>query len=571
MNESAPILILGAGINGTAVARELALNNIPSCIVDEHDIAFGATSKSSRLIHGGLRYLEYADFKLVRESLQERNRLAKNAPQFIRPLRLHIPVASRFDGFMNAFSRFVNLSRVPGFKPLTRWMESNPDRGLYVIRTGLKLYDTFAANDQFPAHEVHRVGSAEAPPVDPQQYKWVCSYYDGQMWAVERFVLAMLEDTRQILAKQNHPFHVYSHHRVELKEGEARVLDHHGNCVHHWRPPMIINATGAWGDATLKSLNIPSDQLFLGTKGSHFFTRNRHLKSAIGKDALYAEASDGRPVFVLPVGDSIMVGTTDLPIEGSPEKALATAKELDYLLELTKELFPHIELTPAEIDFFYCGVRPLPYVPANSPSEISRGHAIHHQQVSLAGQGDVTLLTLIGGKLTTCRALAEDVANTVGQELNIQITQNSRDRLYPGAEEYPYSPSSLQELQERWATDFGLEIEEIKMLWELFGTRVRKVLETCLAEGETLTERIPDTLFPKAVVKWILQHEWVPHLEGLVNRRLMMLYDSPLKRESLVALANVMVEAKLLPSEKVDGEVESLVQTLSQMYGKQVF
>ncbi|MEZ6048014.1 MAG: FAD-dependent oxidoreductase [Planctomycetaceae bacterium] len=258
MQTSSPILILGGGINGAAVARELALNSIPSCIVDKHDICFGATSKSSRLIHGGLRYLEYADFKLVGESLRERNRLAKNGPQFVKPLRLHIPVGSRFHGFSNAFSRFMNLSRFPALKPVSRWLESSPERGLYVIRTGLKMYDSIAANDQFPAHEVHSVGEAGIPPVDSHKYKWVCSYYDGQMWAVERFVISMLEDTRILLKEKSLEFNVYPHHQVELDQGKVRVLNQQGECVKDWEPSLIINATGAWGDLTLEGLEISS-------------------------------------------------------------------------------------------------------------------------------------------------------------------------------------------------------------------------------------------------------------------------------------------------------------------------
>ncbi|MCA9042232.1 MAG: glycerol-3-phosphate dehydrogenase/oxidase [Planctomycetaceae bacterium] len=570
MNDNAPVLILGAGINGVAVARELALNHIPCCIVDEHDIAFGATSKSSRLIHGGLRYLEYADFQLVRESLHERNRLAKNAPQFIKPLRLHIPVGSRFSGWSNAFSRFMNLSRFSALKPFTRWMEQSPDRGLYVIRTGLKLYDSFAANAQFPAHEVHALGESGIPPVDVSKYKWVCSYFDGQMWAVERFVLAMLEDTWRILSEQQRDFLVFSSHRAEPRGSEIVIMNQAGEQVHSLKPSLIINATGAWGDLTFKDRKIPTERLFRGTKGSHFFTQNRFIKSAIGNDGLYAEAADGRPVFVLPVGGSVMVGTTDIPMDGSPETALATAEELDYLLKLTNELFPGIELTPADIDFFYCGVRPLPYVPANSPSAISRGHSIHRHEVDL--DGSVTpLVTLIGGKLTTCRALAEDVVHVVGELLGCQVSHNSRERLYPGAENYPVSPEKLHQLQEELAAKCSLELEQIKLLWEFYGTRLESILEESQKLGPDLSQSVSFTHFPIAVVKWILKHEWVPHLEGLVNRRLMLLYHSPLKRETLVELATLMGEAGLLAQDRTEEAVEALVQTLNQVYGKQVY
>src|SRR5271154_1893735 len=138
-----PVLILGAGINGAALARELALNGVGVVVVDTRDIASGATAYSSRLIHGGLRYLEYGDFSLVRESLGERTRLLKLAPQFVRPLRLFIPVRNRFGGLLSAARRFLGLKDRP-----------HPDRvlhrGLWTVRFGLWLYDHYARDPTLP-------------------------------------------------------------------------------------------------------------------------------------------------------------------------------------------------------------------------------------------------------------------------------------------------------------------------------------------------------------------------------------------------------------------------------------
>src|SRR5438128_6446838 len=145
----ASVLILGAGINGAALARELALNGVGVVIVDTRDIAAGATAYSSRLIHGGLRYLEYGDFALGRESLAERTRLLRLAPDFVRPLRLFIPVRNRFGGLRSAARRFIGLNDRTGSGTLLH-------RGKWTVRFGLWLYDYYARDPTLPAHQCHR-------------------------------------------------------------------------------------------------------------------------------------------------------------------------------------------------------------------------------------------------------------------------------------------------------------------------------------------------------------------------------------------------------------------------------
>ena len=173
------MVILGAGINGCALARELVLNGVSVWLVDTADIAFGATAYSSRLIHGGLRYLEYGEFDLVRESLAERTRLLRLAPQFVRPLRLFIPVANRFGGIIESARRFL----------LRRSGKSSGSRGLWLVRMGLWFYDTYAHDPSLPRHQVHRIDDPCAVSIDDRQFRWLCSYYDAQIAYPERFVL----------------------------------------------------------------------------------------------------------------------------------------------------------------------------------------------------------------------------------------------------------------------------------------------------------------------------------------------------------------------------------------------
>ena len=161
------VLILGAGINGCSVARELVLNGVGAWIVDTHDVACGATSRSSRLIHGGLRYLEYGDFHLVRESLAERTTLRRMAPHLVEPLRLYIPVAQRRGGLLQSGTRFLGVARSKVLGGLTSLLVRPTERGLWTIEIGLSLYDAFAADSATPRHSVHEVAEAGLPRVDP--------------------------------------------------------------------------------------------------------------------------------------------------------------------------------------------------------------------------------------------------------------------------------------------------------------------------------------------------------------------------------------------------------------------
>jgi glycerol-3-phosphate dehydrogenase len=164
----------------------------------------------------------------------------------------------------------------------------------------------------------------------------MCAYTNAQMQFPERFIVALLEDARQLAEVKEIPFRVYTYHRAEFLDQNViirRCAD--DSVVETFSPLAVINATGAWGDFTLKELNDSSKRLFGGTKGSHLVTYNPKLREAIGADGLYAEAGDGRLLFVLPFGDGVLVGTTDERFYERPERAVASQKELDYLIQIT--------------------------------------------------------------------------------------------------------------------------------------------------------------------------------------------------------------------------------------------
>ena len=182
-----PILILGGGINGAAAARELALNGQDVWLVDSADLAFGATAYSSRLIHGGLRYLEFGEFSLVKESLQERGRLLRLAPHLVKPLRLFIPVRNSWGGLTQAAGKFLGL-------PLRS--KQSAHRGLRVVQVGLWLYDRYASEDELPPRSLHQLDEPKVPHVSPAVAKQLWAYSDAQITYPERLVIALLDDAR---------------------------------------------------------------------------------------------------------------------------------------------------------------------------------------------------------------------------------------------------------------------------------------------------------------------------------------------------------------------------------------
>ncbi len=582
-----PVLILGAGINGAAVARDLAINGIPGCIVDTGDVAGGATSRSSRLIHGGLRYLEYRDTALVRESLLERERLLQLAPQFVKPLRLTIPVAHRFGGLWAGFVRFSGLARTPIGKHLLKFGQG--PRGLIAIKAGLSMYDRLASSDSLPPHQVQRAnnnarqsiptGNIESNTKPNDRFRWLCSYSDAQIEFPERFVLAMLEDARRAATEAGTMFDVLPYHKavttksstdisiIPTRTDESLPKDSSPRKI---SPSIIVNATGAWGDRTLESLGIREKQLFAGTKGSHLFTTHAPLIDAVGDDGIYAEADDGRLVFILPCAGGVLIGTTDEPFTDDPGNAVSTPDEIDYLLRMVAVVFPNAGLTADHVSMHHAGVRPLPRCDSKSASAIPRGHSV--EQTTLNG---VPILTLVGGKLTTCRSLAEEVSSRICLTQNVMRRQQTIDRPIPGcgntSQHSQLSPDLTQ-----IAAQHDLHVDQVATVWPLIGDRLEEAFphrdnEAAISSSiRGKNGSLHGTNIPKSFVKWSISNEWCTTLDDLVERRLMLIFHSTIHHATLKELAEELVNAGRLQEPRIDEEIDRVSQRLQKFYGKTV-
>lgn len=564
MKQTQQALILGAGINGVAVARELLLNGIPVCLVDVGDLAQGATSKSSRLIHGGLRYLEYGDFSLVKESVQERGILLNLAPHLVKPLRIAIPLSHRFSGVMSSALRFLSGFRIPGAHWLSTRFHFSSERGVYLVNLGLTFYDWFASKGNLPRHTVHDVGKQGLPQVNSDKFRWLASYSDAQMRFPERFVVSLLHDCQRISKEKNLSFeiHTYSHVKLQDRKAQLSTVHNPNQILKEFEPTVIINASGACGDLTLEQVEIPSPRLMGGTKGSHIVTFNQKLIEALGEQGIYSEASDGRLVFILPFGNSTLVGTTDVREAGNPLEAVASPEELDYLVGMVNMVFPQVGLTRDDINFHYSGVRPLPYQPKGKAASISRDHSLKDYEGPSGW-----IVTLVGGKLTSWRAFAEKVTDRILKKLGKSYFTESKTRLIPGAEEYPQTNDILQAEQDRLSAKYQLAPECIQALWRLQGTQIETILDGL---SDFTNELITGTFLPRQYVLWTIQHEWAETIGDLVERRLMLIFEEKLQIETLQEIATCLAESGKSSIEEIPDQIAAYQAHLQHFYGKVV-
>lgn len=568
-SQSPIVLILGAGVHGAAIARDLVFNGIGVRLVDRFDIAFGATSKSSRLIHGGLRYLEYGDFKLVNESLEARERNLRLAPQFVRPLRLYIPTSERFSGLVRSAVGFFGLSRTSVGQSLAG---SPGGRGFWPMRTGLAMYDALSQSSVLPKSSTMPVNTPGAPRVNARRYHWLCAYSDAQMVYPERLVLALLFEAQQTATAAGIAFDAATYSEVGFDRGVWRIKSPDIDREIPIAPDCVINATGAWGDETLQRLGVPSPPQFGGTKGSHFITWNDELHAALQGQAVYAEANDGRLVFVLPFNGGTLVGTTDETFAASAESACATEEELSYLLQLVNGVMD-LRLTRDDITLHYSGVRPLPRSTAGNNAAVSRDHSVSFFA------GDCPVFTLVGGKLTTWSQFATDVSDRVLVHFQRDRTHFTQDTPAPGAFytgkfdsegnpwKWPWTPEALEEDWSILSTETDASFAQFAALAPLFGCRALDLLRDCRGQ---LGRPIRGTDFTTGIVKWIIDHEWVRTLSDLVERRLMLVFAKDLRRETLIDLAEGLVAAGKLPASDVPGEISATIRRLRTYYGRKI-
>ncbi len=372
--ESFDIAIVGGGINGVAIARQCAAAGRRTLLVEQNDFASGATSRSTRIIHGGLRYLEHGEIGLVRESLRERERLLHSKPHLVRPMR------------------FL-LALPPG------------RRSALEVRFGLWLYRRFAGVNR-PRRSSDDIAQLERVLNNGQRWS-VFDYEDAQCEFPERVVAEWLAEALASGAEARNHTQVL---QVEVAGGRARGLrlrDELNGSEYRIAAGWIVNAGGPWADELARRAGIANRRMIGGVRGSHLV-----LPRVPGapESALYTEALDGRPIFVIPWNGQLLVGTTEVDDADDPGRAQASDAEIEYLLASVRRLFPSAAIARCDIRYVMSGVRPLPYSPGNRLAAITRRHLLHdHGEDGVAG-----MISIIGGKLTTAAAVARECARKLG-------------------------------------------------------------------------------------------------------------------------------------------------------------
>jgi glycerol-3-phosphate dehydrogenase len=407
LNSNSPtVLIVGGGINGVGTFRDLTLQGVNTLLIDRADFCSGASAASSRMAHGGIRYLENGEFRLVREAVQERNRMIHNAPSLVKPLPTTIPIFKTFSGLFNSAFKFMG------------WLEKPSERGGLIIKVGLIFYDAFTGKTRaVPRHvfDNHSTSIRKYPRINPV-VRYTATYYDGIILSPERLTMELLLDAEK---EGEHARSLNYVSLIGVSGGRATLKDEVTGQTFEITPRLIINAAGAWIDSTNSSLGLQTH--YIGpTKGSHVVLEAPELRAAIGEHEFFFENKDGRIVLIFPLFDKVMIGTSDLPIE-DPSSARCSEDEVDYFIEMVGRVFPGIKIAREQIVFRFSGVRPLAYTKAKMAGQITRDHHIQEDKL-----GELPVYSLVGGKWTSFRAFSEQVTDRALAYLNLPRKANTR-------------------------------------------------------------------------------------------------------------------------------------------------
>jgi glycerol-3-phosphate dehydrogenase len=511
------LVVIGAGINGAGIARDAALRGLKVLLLDKGDIGGGTSSWSTRLIHGGLRYLEHGELRLVRESLRERATLMHIAPHLVRPLPVLVPIYK------------------------------NSRRGPWIIRAGMFAYDLLSSGKILPRHRMlSRVETLEeARGVEPEGLVGAAIYYDAQVEFAERLVL------ENAISAVEHGAEVVTYARVNefgIEEGMVRRIDFTNELTGAHQSvagKIIINAAGPWVDQLLEKTGTSAPRMIGGTKGSHIIVAPF---AGAPLTAIYVEANaDERPFFIIPWNGNYLIGTTDIRYRGDLDDVEIGVEEVDYLVSETNRVIPTASLDRSKILYTYSGVRPLPFTDDKDEESITRRHFIRqHRRPG-------NLLSIIGGKLTTYRSLAEETVDIVFRKLGQTAPKCTTDQqLLPGA-----NTSDLDEFGQDFKQHRGLPEAISNRLLRIYGVRAAGVLKLTAADALLVEVFDDETQAIAAEVVYAFRNEMAQTLADCLMRRTMVGLNSARGLEAVEPAARVAQEYLGWSEDRVSKEVSN--------------
>ena len=516
----ADVLIIGGGINGLATFRDLALQGVDVALVDRADFVSGASAASSHMIHGGIRYLENGEFRLVHEAVTERNALLRTAPHYVRPLQTTIPIYSTFSGILSAPLRF-----------LRHGAGHARERGAILIKIGLVIYDSFSrGGGRVPRHAFHgrRRSLAELPQLNPA-VKYTATYWDASLHDPERLALDLLRDgiaAGDGLARA-------ANYTAAVGTDDARIVlrDAETGDEVAFAASVVVNASGPWTDMTNLALGDPTSYMG-GTKGSHIVLDNPALLAATAGRELFFEASDGRIVLIYPLKGRVLVGTTDIEHDMT-DPIVCTEAEVDYFFALVKHVLPAVEVDRSQIVYRFAGVRPLPGHGELAPGFVSRDYRIEAEP--LAAVDGPTVLSLVGGKWTTFRASAEHLADRVLDLLARPRRRSTKGLAIGGGRGFP----TTERARRQWIAshDTGIGGARTATLLDRYGTVAADVIAGLDAHDAPLAT-LPG--YSTGELRHLARTESVVHLDDVLQRRTSLAFTGGVSEDSATEIAEAI-------------------------------
>lgn len=467
------VVVIGGGINGVALARECARAGKRTLLVEQNDFASGVTSRSTRIIHGGLRYLEHGEIDLVRESVRERERLLRERSHLVHPIH------------------FLFL------------LNENSQRSAMKVRAGLWLYRRMSGKKSSVLSEMEMTRVLRA--LDSGHRWLMLNYEDAQCEFPERLVAEWMTEAMEAGAVVRNHTEVLA---VDVAHGRAKgvqLRDRITGKDAHVDAGWIFNCTGPWADRICQRSSVRTSKPMVGgVRGSHIVLPRF---SGAPTAALYTEASDGRPIFVLPWNDQILVGTTEVPDTGDPGRTEPSKEEIEYLLRSVTQLFPKAKLSAHEIRYAFAGIRPLPNSPGNKPSAVTRRHFLHDH----TPDGAAKLISVIGGKLTTAASLARECARKIG----LAVPEPSAVAVGPGSALDPMLDQQVLEI----ARAGSVSEETARSMMEWHGERAMDIARMALVSAELRAPICPHTSHIVAEVLEAYRKECAMTLGDVLLRR----------------------------------------------------
>ena len=425
------LIVVGGGIIGANIARDASMRGLKTLLLEKDDFAAGTTSRSTRLIHGGFRYLQHFEFGLVREDLREREILLKIAPHLVHPLPFLIPITTPIDHLIMAM--------------------------------GTLLYDILSYDKSVPGrkHFSRETTMKMEPNMKLAGLRGADLYYDCQIWFAERLCL------ENIISAVDNNAVALNHAKVVgiLKDGKTvrgvKVQDTLTGKETEVLSRMVVNAAGHWMDSVCAMISDQPKRMVRRTKGVHLLTPRLSNNALV----LYAK-SDGRLWFVIPWGKYSLLGTTDTDYTKDLEAVYAEKEDIDYIMREAQRVFP--QLKTEDIFYTFAGLRSLPDSGNDKPSNVSRAHkTIDHEKTD----GVKGFVSVLGGKITGGRGIAEEITNLVCKKLDFKAACNTATTPFPGAAVIA-QPEII-----RSALESRIDVETVTYLVSLYGSRFTEVLE----------------------------------------------------------------------------------------------